>query len=1249
MVLENAPIEQLQNRRYEIVGYEGATLREGAFVENIGGRTFATRQEAEQFILEETKRKTSGGQYLPYEERFASSFAKRFGYGTGEIRETQAATPRTFTSQPLSRSQEESRREAMATQERRQSGISLQEELQLKQLEKARAEGQISQRSYQELAQNIANKEELERIATQQRAARQQTPMSGPAQPKDDLDRIRQEIERGAQVSAGQALAALPESYRTPENIRNVAEYAGAVETQKEATFNTRIAQQLGGSLSQQTGGTENIYGAVGRSLPEPSFFDKLQSEISAKVPDVIERPVVQGTASALGFAANRLERAEEQTTRFGAPVLDPAREFFGKSAVKLGQAEEALNKESLFPSIGRLTPTSPTDEFIQSVKEKKAAKGIQDNGQGISIHEETKPSAFKKASDIISGGSIEVLERGVGAFRGTAKFGEFVTEKPIEAVALGGLFAFSPTAAGVGIVGGAGLSAYQAPLGTKGTEAADFLGGTAVLAGGIRGISATKQKFFTETKGDIITDVIAPNRVVVEELKTIGKESPSLGKVDITREELVRVEKVNLSPEEYAKFLDRKGEIKYDPSFNFDVVEFGGETILPAGAFSPRTRELLVSKGLAEGYGEDFFQETIAHELIHSKTPRSLFEIENKLDLPYRKRPSEIAAFGLQKRFAERGFDVNVPIVKDISIGELSFRTDSSSLIFEYPRAKVTQSTQGFNEPSVSVSRGTITRGQDQFSLLSVQVGRDVIGVLKGPSEDILLSKSPKGKLETTTFKKGDILVDESLPIPILRLRQGATMLEKSIREFTPERMSMRQEKTIGKMDIQKDLIKIGVKEGDNNVFPQATIKQEGSISLVGEQRDFIGGRDISKAFLGQAETRLLQKDVAGIQTDITQIGSKKLFDFKLPDLEYVIQPKYESAIKIFRTEQTPEGIQSVTTFTSPAPLKTTRINEFASSSRYSFQQSGIRPLKAVGKFLEPFTTIPEEGPLFSSLIPLPSTIGRTAPKVQLKTPELDLLQPSRRPSFSAEDLLPILPERTSPLRLLPSLGMETNTILREETRFQQNTISALRLNLRPTLINETRARNDTRLDNFLRIRPESRREVRTRTEQRLNTELRTNLKLDLKVTPITRVDLRNDVELVPPPKVPRIITFRRGERFREEENAAYDVYLRRGDKRGNKFVKIADDLPYNKALSYGARAADGNIENSFRVVKDGTKKAKEQDDFFAPDLSKFRYPKGNSKLPTGTFVEKRKFRLDDPREVAQISFFKRNKSSWF
>lgn len=103
------------------------------------------------------------------------------------------------------------------------------------------------------------------------------------------------------------------------------------------------------------------------------------------------------------------------------------------------------------------------------------------------------------------------------------------------------------------------------------------------------------------------------------------------------------------------------------------------------------------------------------------------------------------------------------------------------------------------------------------------------------------------------------------------------------------------------------------------------------------------------------------------------------------------------------------------------------------------------------------------------------------------------------------------------------------------------------------------------------------------------------------------------------------------------------YDVFV----KKGGKEVKIANDLPRNRALRFGARRVQNTLRASFTIKPDrkGTKKDIKK---FTPSQKVFRdfkIVKGKRVQVKDTFIERRKFRLDSKSEVAAIKRAKRRK----
>lgn len=86
---------------------------------------------------------------------------------------------------------------------------------------------------------------------------------------------------------------------------------------------------------------------------------------------------------------------------------------------------------------------------------------------------------------------------------------------------------------------------------------------------------------------------------------------------------------------------------------------------------------------------------------------------------------------------------------------------------------------------------------------------------------------------------------------------------------------------------------------------------------------------------------------------------------------------------------------------------------------------------------------------------------------------------------------------------------------------------------------------------------------------------------------------------------------------------------------KRQGKFVLIAKDLPRNRAINFGVDEVDNTTARSFKIKKGRKTKLM---DVPQTDLIKFRRPKGRTKLPTGTYVEKSTYNIDSVGEILGI-----------
>lgn len=125
------------------------------------------------------------------------------------------------------------------------------------------------------------------------------------------------------------------------------------------------------------------------------------------------------------------------------------------------------------------------------------------------------------------------------------------------------------------------------------------------------------------------------------------------------------------------------------------------------------------------------------------------------------------------------------------------------------------------------------------------------------------------------------------------------------------------------------------------------------------------------------------------------------------------------------------------------------------------------------------------------------------------------------------------------------------------------------------------------------------------------------------------------------PPRKPPKTELLKLIPIIEKIKQQGYNVQIRRGEKRGSKFVTVEKNLPRNKALSRLRNILDNYIEASGRI-KPARKTTSEVDSLSPPVMAKFRRPYPKSKLPRDTYIEQNRYRLDTPNEVKQISYFK-------
>ena len=162
----------------------------------------------------------------------------------------------------------------------------------------------------------------------------------------------------------------------------------------------------------------------------------------------------------------------------------------------------------------------------------------------------------------------------------------------------------------------------------------------------------------------------------------------------------------------------------------------------------------------------------------------------------------------------------------------------------------------------------------------------------------------------------------------------------------------------------------------------------------------------------------------------------------------------------------------------------------------------------------------------------------------------------------------------------------------------------------------------------------------------QSLKQDLRQDLKTDFLLMPRFKTMIKSDFDFkqIDEKPIKKIPVKLRDEQRNGYADKYYDVYVREGEKRRDRFIKAnKTPLPKNKALNFGGRIVDDTVSASFKLQRSDKKVKPQQDDFNFFLADKFRQPKGKTKLPLGTWVEKNNYRIDSLGELQGIPFSSR------
>ncbi len=370
------------------------------------------------------------------------------------------------------------------------------------------------------------------------------------------------------------------------------------------------------------------------------------------------------------------------------------------KSSLSKAKATEAFKIGSTVAKFGATPFSWGAGKTLQGLE----AVGITE--ERISLAQQGRLEGQKHAPGFWGGIELEASKQAVGMLKG-------IKEKPITTIAE--LEILGVATKNIGFKTSIALFSGVSYATTKGKRAERIraVGGTALLMGAFGGEELFKRKSFipetksiteggfaeftttprpkpitTETSGQFVE--FKPLEHTVPKIKSLegfkvdyvqsplfkegqtttvtkftepvkGYKGKYLGrKVDTTIvQQEVKVptnKQITVNPETYVRHLANQRKIIYEPSAIFKNPE-------QTGAYNFGTNTLKIQKDL---FGIEK-PTTISHELIHYKTPKFVFEIENKLKIPYDLQPSEIIAHSFES--PNTTYKINIQTLKDTTM----------------------------------------------------------------------------------------------------------------------------------------------------------------------------------------------------------------------------------------------------------------------------------------------------------------------------------------------------------------------------------------------------------------------------------------------------------------------------------------------------------------------------------------------------------------------------------------------------
>lgn len=558
----------------------------------------------------------------------------------------------------------------------------------------------------------------------------------------------------------------------------------------------------------------------------------------------------------------------------------------------------------------------------------------------------------------------------------------------------------------------------------------------------------------FSFTRGTKLTQPVRSTESVVKEAErtAVTEKFGTIQTVDLSRPITFSRIKGRASPEQLLTLEKERGKIdvKYTVSGGFEN-DFVGLFQYGYGLKKPlitidmfRTTPVYYKSGKKKGKirhergrlaTNEELQQTIAHELIHYKTPEAIYKFENIVtditgkEIPYKLQPTEILAFGGESYFGKQGFKVSQPPPQNIFLGEGIIRKEGA-FRQEYPRAKVSEGSVGKNVPKVLIGEGgQLKKGFKVFDIYQKQIGRSQYTSLlpRGlfQREAIFLSKTPatKGKVQARFVKEGLF---------------GDVLTGKQKFQYIPADIKFQRPKVIVKQQEQPLRLEVGVKEGDvgTAIFSGKAFTKRGTYRILAEQEKFKRGRTIKERFKGYAATGISQRDVAGKQLEtLTESRiSPEGKPYKISktkerraEPELVYQPVYKRDVAIDTFEQGVEGVVPVRKSLRRADVATERTGRSVAGYLYEAEISGFQPLKS--GVVYPAKTLSKLGKR-GQLSLLPATEQLSKPiKVQSQKPRL-IFQKEKQPILSVEQADIILRSREAQSKGTPLFSTQRETI---------------------------------------------------------------------------------------------------------------------------------------------------------------------------------------------------------------------------